>query len=128
MDSRGRCGGSLGDPCELSHGRYPVTPAKAHAPDKPMPPNQPLMVNCGPHGERIAAVVCRHLLGSEDAPAGFIVNSSDPLDLQAWCYRCEDMFDQEGGMTEAFRAFNGMAVVCVMCFHEAKYRHGIPAT
>jgi hypothetical protein len=86
-----------------------------------------MMVNCGSHGERISAVVCEHLLKSETAPVGFVENSSDPLDLQAWCYKCEAKFDQEGGMTESFRQFNGMSIVCVVCYGEAKYRHAIPA-
>lgn len=88
--------------------------------------SEPLMVDCGPHGRRVAAVVCRHLLPSEPAPAGFVENSSDPDDLQAWCGRCEAMFEQEGGMTKAFKEFVGMAVVCVECYQEAKTRHDSP--
>lgn len=86
-----------------------------------------MMVNCGPHGEQISAVICRHMLPWEPAPSGFIENNSDPNDLQAWCYRCEDRFEQEGDMTEAFREFNSMAIVCITCYNEAKARHAIPA-
>lgn len=93
-----------------------------------MTATEPMMVNCGAHGERISAVVCKHMLNSQPAPAGFIENSSDPNDLQAWCYHCEDKFEKEGGMTAAFREFNGMAIVCVCCYNEAKVRHTIPAT
>jgi hypothetical protein len=81
------------------------------------------MINCGPHGTRISAVVCQHLMQTEPVPVGFVENSSDPNDLQAWCYLCEEAFQREGDMTEAFRAFNGMAVVCVTCYSEAKSRH-----
>ncbi|WP_426344359.1 hypothetical protein ACN9MU_07295 [Pseudoduganella sp. R-32] len=84
-----------------------------------------MTVNCGPHGERIATVVCRHMLQSEPAPAGFIENSDDPNDLQAWCYHCEEKFLEEGGMTDAFKKFNEMAIVCVVCYEEAKARHTI---
>ncbi len=87
-----------------------------------------MLVKCGPHGERVAAVVCRHLLQSAPAPAGFIENSSDPNDLQAWCHLCEEKFEQEGDMTEAFREFNGMAIVCVVCYGEAKARHAVPVS
>jgi len=87
---------------------------------------EPMTVNCGPHGERISAVVCKHLLQGEPAPAGFIENSDDPNDLQAWCYRCEEKFLQEGDKTDAFRQFNGMAIVCVVCYNEAKSCHVIP--
>jgi len=86
-----------------------------------------MMVNCGPHGERVSTVVCKHLLQEHPAPAGFIENSSDPNDLQAWCYLCEGKFQEEGDMTDAFREFNGMAIVCVVCYAEAKARHTIPA-
>jgi hypothetical protein len=80
-----------------------------------MTSSEPMMVKCGPHGERVSAVVCRHMLKSEPAPAGFIENNSDPNDLQAWCHLCEEKFEQEGGMTDAFLEFNGMAIVCVVC-------------
>lgn len=87
----------------------------------------PLILNCGTHGERVSAVVCKHMLHDEPAPAGFIENSCDPHDLQAWCHRCEEKFEQEGGMTDAFKAFNDMAVVCVDCYEDAKERHCLPS-
>lgn len=68
------------------------------------------------------------MLEPEPAPAGFIENSSDPNDLQAWCHLCEGKFEQEGGMTDAFREFNGMAIVCVVCYGEAKTRHSIASS
>ena len=87
--------------------------------------SEPLMVDCGPHGKRVATVVCRHLLRSEQAPAGFVENSDDPNDLQAWCRACEEMFQSEGDMTDAFREFNDMTIVCVACYAEAKLRHSL---
>jgi hypothetical protein len=90
-----------------------------------MTTTDPLMVKCGSHGERVSAVVCKHMLQSQPAPAGFIENCDDPNDLQAWCYHCEEKYQQEGEMTEEFREFNGMAIVCVVCYAEAKARHTI---
>lgn len=88
-----------------------------------------MLINCGPHGERVATVVCQHLLdAAKAAPAGFVENSSDPADLQAWCFACEEKYLAEGEMTEAFREFNGMAVVCIECYAGIKSRHTIPAT
>ena len=87
--------------------------------------SEPLMVDCGPHGKRVATVVCRHLLRSEQAPAGFVENSDDPNDLQAWRHACEEMFQSEGDMTDAFREFNDMTIVCVACYAEAKLRHSL---
>ncbi len=88
---------------------------------------EPILIDCGPHGQRVSAVVCKHLLALAPAPAGFVENSGDPSDLQAWCHLCEEKFEQEGEMTDEFREFNGMAVVCVVCYDEAKSRHSIQA-
>lgn len=85
----------------------------------------PMMIRCGPHGERVSAVVCTHMLRPTPAPLGVVENSDDPDDLQAWCHLCEEKFQAEGGMTEAFKAFNAMAIVCVVCYAEAKARHAI---
>lgn len=87
----------------------------------------PLMIDCGTHGERVSTVVCQHLLRNEKTPSGFIENSSDPDDLQAWCYRCEEKFEQEGGMTEAFKTFCDMSLVCIDCYTVAKMRHSLPS-
>jgi len=83
----------------------------------------PMMIGCGEHGERISAVVCGHMLRGEPAPAGFVENSRDQNDLQAWCSACEELFQREGEMTETFRAFNRMSIVCIACYAEAKIRH-----
>ena len=89
----------------------------------PMTDEGPLYVDCDRHGRGIAAVVCRHLCDRESPPRGFIENSSEPGDLQAWCYDCETMFEQEGEMNEAFRQFNDMALVCEACYAEIRERH-----
>jgi hypothetical protein len=81
---------------------------------------EPLTIECIRHGPGVAAVVCGHLAGTGASGRGFIENSSDPEDLQGWCGACEDYFDQEGEMTEAFRAFNGMVLVCTTCYQEIK--------
>jgi len=84
---------------------------------------KPLTINCGHHGQCVAAVLCGHLVSTADAPLGFVENSSDPNDLQAWCCACEEKFVEEGDRTEAFRAFHHMAVVCTRCYEEARERH-----
>lgn len=86
--------------------------------------DSPLFVNCGTHGEsRVAAVVCRHLLLEDGPRMGFIENSSDPDDLQAWCTACEAMFLAEGDKTKAFEQFNDRAIVCTLCYGSIKVRH-----
>jgi hypothetical protein len=84
--------------------------------------DEPLYVDCAPHGRRVAAVVCCHMLESRE-PVGVIENSSDPNDLQAWCELCEEMFLAEGDKTDAFEAFNDRAIVCCDCYQALKRKH-----
>lgn len=74
------------------------------------------------HGKGITSIVCCHQLDSE-VPVGFIENSSDPNDLQAWCYACEYLFQQEEEMTPKFRTFNNAKVVCERCYEKIKQFH-----
>lgn len=90
--------------------------------DQSMSDDEPLYVDCGAHGRRVAAVVCCHMLTSSK-PVGFVENSSDPNDLQAWCDRCEKMFLAEGDKTPAFEAFNDRAIVCRSCYRAFKAKH-----
>jgi hypothetical protein len=85
--------------------------------------SEPLYVDCGEHGQRISAVVCRHLVNASGECVGFIENCSDPHDLQAWCHKCEIVFEEQNGMTEKFREFNDMALVCVVCYETSKKYH-----
>lgn len=88
-----------------------------------MASNAPMVISCGSHGERVAAVVCRHHLEVRDRVVGFVENSDDPNDLQAWCNDCEDLFLREGDKTETFIEFNNFAVVCVDCYACLKASH-----
>jgi hypothetical protein len=56
----------------------------------------PMMISCGAHGERISAIVCRHHLDVRDRAVGFVENTDDPDDMQAWCDDCEDLVLREG--------------------------------
>jgi hypothetical protein len=67
------------------------------------------------------------MINGADAPLGFIENTDDPNDLQAWCYACEEMFQKEGDRTEAFLAFNSMGIVCVVCYSEFQTLHTVTA-
>ncbi|MBO6794787.1 MAG: hypothetical protein JJ895_12820 [Balneolaceae bacterium] len=86
---------------------------------------EPMYVECGRHGKRIASVVCCHLLKNEGNKVGFVENHSHPNDLQAWCERCEKVFEEEGGMTNIFKEFNGMTIVCVDCYSKSKAYHSL---
>jgi hypothetical protein len=76
------------------------------------------------HGKGIASIICCHLLNSID-PVGFIENSSNPDDLQGWCFACEFLFQQEGEKTEEFKQFNNAKVVCEKCYEEFKNVHSV---
>jgi hypothetical protein len=85
-------------------------------------------IACDIHGERPCAIVCRHHIDVRDRAVGFVENSTDPDDLQAWCDDCESLFLREGGKTESFRAFNAFGVVCVDCYARLRAHHsGEPA-
>jgi hypothetical protein len=80
-------------------------------------------VLCGTHGKRTSAVVCGHHVSETDRILGFVENSSEPEDLQAWCDDCEDRFLREGEMTTDFRQFNAMTVVCDFCYARIRETH-----
>lgn len=80
-------------------------------------------IRCDTHGTRATAIVCRHMIQIKDKALGFVENSSDPDDLQAWCSECERVFIEEGDKTERFRSFNDFAVVCDCCYAALKERH-----
>ncbi|MBA6231501.1 MULTISPECIES: hypothetical protein [unclassified Colwellia] len=83
------------------------------------------LVNCECHGSSVAAVVCCHLANNNGHPIGFIENSDEPNDLQGWCLACEYLYDKELEMTEKFRAFTGISIVCTQCYYEIKAKHSI---
>jgi hypothetical protein len=82
-----------------------------------------LEIDCS-HGKGIASVICCHHLSSAD-PVGFIENSSDPDDLQGWCFACEYLFLQEGERTSKFKEFNRSKMVCHICYEKFKNSHFI---
>ena len=88
-----------------------------------MATDRPMTISCGSHDERVAAVVCRHHVEVRDRAVGFVENSDDPSDLQAWCDDCEQVFLHEGEKTDAFCKFNNFAIVCVDCYSRIKASH-----
>jgi hypothetical protein len=89
-----------------------------------MSEDEPPTISCSTHGETcIAAVVCGHMISSKIESVGFVVNSDDPNELQAWCEDCEEMFLREEDKTEVFLEFNHMTVVCVGCYQELRLKH-----
>lgn len=82
-------------------------------------------MDCEKHGKKKSAIVCGHIANNNCHPLGFIENSSDPDDLQGWCYACEYLYQQEEEMTDVFKKFNNMSVVCIECYYKFKNMHSI---
>ncbi len=91
--------------------------------DDQEPADEPITIECDTHGKRTTAVLCGHLIRPTDTVLGFVENSSDPDDQQAWCDDCERVFLREDGKTGAFLAFNEACVVCDRCYARAKALH-----
>ena len=87
--------------------------------------SNPITTTCQWHGEQVAAVVCRHQLEIRDRPVGFVENSTDPNDQQAWCDECERCFLSERDMSEEFRKFNHFAIVCISCYADLRALHAV---
>ncbi len=88
-----------------------------------MTTSEPLMIDCDVHGTSASCVVCRHLATECERVVGFVENSDDPNDLQAWCDECEQLFAEEQDLTERFREFCDIMLVCTGCYAEIKERH-----
>jgi len=89
--------------------------------------SEQLTLDCKKHGKSTATLVCRHLIENKKHPLGFIENNSDPDDLQAWCYACEYFFQQQEDMTDEFKVFSDVGVVCQKCYDIIKSKHSISA-
>lgn len=87
--------------------------------------NEKLFINCEKHGKASTATICSHLLKNNGAPLGFIENSSEPNDLQGWCYACEHVFLQEEDQTRTFMKFCNFSVVCTECYKNIKENHNV---
>ncbi len=85
--------------------------------------DEELSIECNQHGKSSCAVVCQHLIKTSGEPLGFVENSSEPGDYQGWCNACEELYLQELDLTEKFKEFNGMSVVCEKCYFEIRDNH-----
>jgi len=80
-------------------------------------------IDCACHGKSTASIVCGHLTKNNGQALGFIENTDDPEDLQAWCYACEYLYNLEQDLTEKFKEFNSFSVVCCQCYQGIKVKH-----
>lgn len=84
-----------------------------------------LKINCNVHGKSDSSVVCGHLVNNVGVALGFVENISIPSDFQGWWYACEFVFSQEQDMTDEFKAFNQMTMVCEQCYKSIKHHHDV---
>ena len=89
--------------------------------------DKPLTIKCECLSTNYASVVCGHLVKNKNKPLGFIENSSEPDDLQGWCYACEYVYCQEEDRTEKFKSFSNSALVCSNCYARIKSIHDVSA-
>ena len=82
-----------------------------------------LSIDCDRHGKKYASIVCRHLLNEKNNSLGFIENSSEPRDYQAWCNDCESIYLEEQDRTAKFEEYSDPAIVCEECYMEIKAIH-----
>jgi hypothetical protein len=81
-------------------------------------------VDCTVHGPNLPAIACQHLCeGGLDASVyiGWVQAQFDPNDrelgdLMAWCGKCDEIYEGEGGWNESSELRAGFRVVCEQCF------------
>jgi hypothetical protein len=83
-------------------------------------------VTCQRHGKTPATFVCRHLFG---VACGFHDSGAegDPWP-DAWCDRCQSIFERDGEWNEANMAEVKLALLCTACYEDARARNrDVPA-
>ena len=88
----------------------------------------PVTIDCKIHGTTVGCVVCCHLVETEGRRIGFVENSDDPNDLQAWSQDCERVYLEERDQTPRFLDFCNAKMVCTGCYATYKERHGAEAS
>ena len=81
-------------------------------------------IQCGTHGEREAAFVCSHLLGSS---AGLGFNRDDPTTEKpfpdAWCDNCELIRAAHDGWNDESEKLAKISLLCSGCYERARIRN-----
>lgn len=84
-------------------------------------------VECGEHGRRRAAFVCKHLAAGEKAGFNWGIDPDDPHALcpDAWCDRCESVLEQQGEWNDAASSFAGITLICADCYVDIREKNWI---
>jgi len=82
---------------------------------------------CDEHISARMALVCSHLINADDKGFHEAIDSDEPIELddnyQAWCDDCERLWLQEEELSDTFKAFADMKVVCEECYFKIKDRN-----
>jgi hypothetical protein len=82
------------------------------------------VVECKRHGRGHATIVCGHLPGA--VGAGFFSARGGPTEDErpdAWCVRCEEALDAEGGWNGAMQEFASLTLLCSGCYDEVRAKN-----
>lgn len=82
-----------------------------------------MSIECIKHETSDSSIICGHLLNNKGNTLGFVENSVEKGNFQAWCFDCESLFLKEVDKTEKFLKFNNMTVVCEACYLDIKKHH-----
>ena len=77
---------------------------------------------CSLHKKEATAIVCVHLCTVGNDPIGFNVPEDIDNDLEAWCDKCENVFNISGGWADSATEFADFRPCCVGCFIALKNR------
>lgn len=84
-------------------------------------------IQCEDHTSARMALVCQHLINADNKGFHEAIDSDaikdDDDTFQAWCDDCERLYPQEQDLSDKFKAFADMKVVCEECYFEIKKRN-----
>lgn len=87
--------------------------------------NKDSIMECGRHGDRKPAFICKHLQYGEQV--GFFEPDDAPEPdwpfKNAWCSECEAVAMEQGGWNDISEAFAQVMIICEGCYEEIRQRN-----
>ena len=82
-------------------------------------------VGCEIHGESDATFICHHLIGGEKLGFNLGLDPENPSDLypDAWCDKCEQVRNEEGGWNHRSEGFADIKVLCAQCYENTRQKN-----
>lgn len=84
-------------------------------------------VECEVHGEASATFICHHLADGirQGFNMGFDPDDPDARYPDAWCDKCEEVYQQAGEWNDTSEGFADIRMVCSGCYQEIRERNWI---